>query len=78
MHMSIAAWDRPLQPDGTERDVKFARLICERSLPDIAGWAIAIVDLKHASEAEGHMVRLLEDEGIECEVIELRNRDSEL
>lgn len=75
MHMSIVAWDQGSlpQPGGSERDVKFAQLILERSRREISEWAIVIVGLNHASEVDGHMVRRLKDEGtIECAVTELR------
>lgn len=74
LHMSISAWDRGAspQPGRWERDIKFAQLIVDRSLPEVSRWAIVIVGINHATEVEGHMARLLRDQGIECQASELR------
>lgn len=74
LHMSMSAWNRGVspQPGGSERDIKFAQLIADRSRREVLGWAIVIVGINHASEVEGHMATLLRDQGIECQTSELR------
>lgn len=74
LHMSISAWNRGAspQPGGSERDIKFAKLIVYRSRREVSWWAIVIVGINHASDVDGHMTRLLRDQGIECQASELR------
>lgn len=72
-HMSISAWKRVVSPQpGGPRDIKFAQLIADRSRWKNSGWAIVIVGIDHACEVEGRMVTLLKDQGINCQVNELK------
>lgn len=73
-HMSISAWHRVVspQPGGSERDIKFAQLIADRSRQESSEWAIVIVGIDHVCEVEGYMVTLLRDQGIKYQVSELK------
>ena len=73
LSMSIAAWEigaKP-QPGGFERDVKFSHMILDRLKGEADGWAVAIVGSNHASDVEGSMVILLQNQSIKCQVNKL-------
>lgn len=72
--MCEVAWDSGSQPKpgGTERDVKFAKIILQRAKGVQNGWGIIIVGASHASPLPGTMLSRIIDAGISCEVSELR------
>jgi hypothetical protein len=70
--MSTAAWKSFSEPlSSSERDYKFASIIVNRLQNQRSIWAIIIVGVNHASNVEGSMVNLLNNEGIDCHVSRL-------
>ena len=72
--MCKAAWDHGAAPQrgGSQRDDQFSRAILDKIATARSGWAIVIVGSCHCAMVDGSMVRLLMDQGIQCEVRELR------
>lgn len=52
----------------TQRDVEWARLIREKCAISKGEWIIIIVGASHASDHEGSMRRLLQEQGLICQV----------
>ena len=74
LHMIREAWARasPNKAKGSDRDIKFFKVILRRLNQSKSNWAIADVSASHARSNHGFMANLLEKEGLSCYTTELR------
>jgi hypothetical protein len=56
----------------TARDSRWAQVLLERARRVSSQWAVAVVGQRHSTRDKGHFRRLVEDEGVDCQVDELR------